>query len=107
MVTLKEEAQAALVDIGTATGMTVAVVIAGKSGTGLCVNESHATQFTEQGETGQMTGTVRVSCADFPTSPKQGETFLIGGAAAVVQQRDSSGALWVIQYSKVRPVTGV
>lgn len=106
-MTLKEEAQAALADIITDTGMGVALVIDGIAGTGLRVNESKGVSYGENGETAQTTGTVRASCATWAAKPKEEQPFLIDGAAAIVTQCDSFGALWVIQYRKARPVVEV
>jgi hypothetical protein len=86
--------------------MVVAVVIDGKSGSGLRVNEAQETVFDgDKGEVGATTATVRVSAATF-ARPAKGATILVGGAPAIVQRVDGSGALWVIQYRRVRQVEG-
>jgi len=48
---------------------------------------------------------VRISGA--ATKPTRGATILVNGDPAVVTQVDGSGALWVIDYRRVREVEGV
>ena len=82
------------------------VVIDGTSGTGLRVTELQGTDFGENGEVGQTTGTVRVSGATF-SRPARGATILIDGTPATVTECDGSGILWVIQYRLARKVEGI
>jgi hypothetical protein len=96
----------ALLIAGDLSGMALAVVIDGTSGTGLCVNTQQTTEFAALGETGTTSATVRVSAATF-SKPARGATIRVGGDPAIVTQVDGSGALWVIQYRLVRPVEGV
>jgi hypothetical protein len=104
-VTLKEEVRDALAGIITDTGMGVAVVIDGTSGTGLRVDEMQGSEPTENGEMGVTRGTVRVSAAEF-TKPERNATIRVDGAPCIVVDVAGSGALWVIQYRKARIVEG-
>jgi hypothetical protein len=106
-MSLATEVRGELEDLmaGELSEFSVAVVIAGTTGTGLCVNEQQTTDFGPNGETGVTGGTVRVSAATFE-KPARGATMLIDGDPATVMQVDGSGALWVIQYRRVRKVEG-
>jgi len=85
---------------------TVPVVIAGQAAvSGLCVQETQATDFGPNGETGVTTGRVRISGA--AAKPARGATILVNGSPVIVTQVDGSGALWVIDYRRVREVEGV
>ncbi|MBM3887811.1 MAG: hypothetical protein FJ388_01660 [Verrucomicrobia bacterium] len=84
----------------------VPVVIAGQAEvTGLSVQETQSTDFSGNGETGMTTGRVRISGE--ATKPTRGATILVNGKSVVVTQVDGSGALWVIDYRRVREVEGV
>ena len=105
-MSLEAEARTALASIATGNpAWSVAVVIGGTAGTGLDVGTTGATDFGANGETGLDIGTVRVSSAAFP-KPTHGQTILVRGESVVVLSVAGT-ALWVIQYRKVRPVTGV
>jgi hypothetical protein len=81
------------------------VVIDGVTGTGLQVDSAERAVFTDMGEQGMKTATVRVSGAVF-ARPARGATILIDGAPCIVTDVGGSGVLWVIEYQAVRGVEG-
>jgi len=107
-MSLTDEARAVLADLigDDLAEFAVPVVIGGQAAvSGLCVQEAQSTDFGANGETGMTTGRVRISGA--ATKPTRGATILVNGDPAVVTQVDGSGALWVIDYRRVREVEGV
>jgi len=84
----------------------VSVAIRGTKGTGLRVNQAEQTNFTERGEVGMVSGTVRVNGSTF-ARPDRGETIVVDGDPVIVTDTDGSGILHVIQYQVVRKVSEV
>jgi hypothetical protein len=103
---LQTIARAALTSIMTANPeMQVAVVINGKSGTGAKYNQAGASSFSDRGETGNQSGTIKVDASTFE-QPDLGSTIEVAGAQVWVTNvaPDPVGAFWTISYQIQKPI---
>jgi hypothetical protein len=84
----------------------VTVTILGKSGTGARYSRAGASSLGDRGETGSMTGTVKVDASVF-AEPALGSTIEVAGAQVWVVdvKPDPLGAFRTITFTEQRPLT--
>ena len=106
-MTLQATMRAALASIaGLVPELSVTVIADGVSTSGLIDATTNDSSLSEMGVDGPATARVRVSAAAF-ARPADGSTIKVNGEDAVVTSviSDSVGAMYVISFTKVKPVS--